>query len=45
MSVKIADWSLRLKVKTLASRRCSISFMRGCVHVPVGGEGAFGRAD
>lgn len=47
MRVKSADWSLRLKVKMLASRRCSISLMRGCVHVPVGvgGDGAAGRAD
>ena len=31
-------------VKVLASRRRSISRMRGCVQVPVGGVGAAGGA-
>ena len=34
--------SLRL-VNMPASLRCSISFIRGCCHVPVGGVGAAGR--
>jgi len=44
MRLKTAVWKAREVVKMLASRRRSISRMRGCVHVPVGGDGAAGSA-